>query len=119
MPIVRSLAAGLALALSTALAGVALAQPDTGAPATGATGAGRMIVLSDDTLQRTESVTVLRGSAIAPRQAPAPRAERVQLLGGRQLWLVDHATGEVTACRARNTSTVGRRIIECTSGDLR
>jgi hypothetical protein len=119
MAIHRSLAAGLGLALSAALAGAAFAQPDTDAPDAGSAGAGRMIVLSDDALQRAESVTILRGSAIAPRQAPARSADRVQLLGGRQLWLVDHATGEVTACRARNTSTVGRRIIECTSGDLR
>jgi hypothetical protein len=117
MPMPRSLVACLALALSAGLAGAATAQPDTGTP--GAASAGRMIVLSDAALQRTESVTVLRGSAIAPRKAPDKPADRVQLMAGERLWLVNEATGEVTACRSRKTSTVGRRIIACTSGHLR
>ena len=112
-------AAGLGLALTVVLAGAALAQQDANSPGSSA---GKMLVFGDQALQRAESVTVLRGSAIAPRKASTrsdTRAARVQLIGGKRLWLVDPATGEVSACASRRTSTVGQRIIECTGGRLR
>ena len=116
------LAACLGLALTVVLAGAASAQSGAASTDDDSTpsSAGKMIVFGDQALQRAESVTILRGSAIEPRKASTgTRAERVQLLGGRRLWLVDRATGEVTACASRLTSNVGQRIIQCTSGRVR
>lgn len=62
---------------------------------------------------------VLRGSAIAPRPAPAPMdPARWQVVAGDELWLVDTAAGEAVTCRLRNTSKVGVRVVRCFTGDL-
>jgi len=101
------------LPLAFAAAWLAIGMSD-GGPASaqqllqpGATSAG-------DTTPR-----VLRGSAIAPRPAPAPPDPgRWRVTAGDELWLVDTAAGEAVACRLRDTSTVGVRVVRCFTGDL-
>ena len=64
------------------------------------------------------ALPVYRGSAVRPAhlaQAPVPAMEMV---GGRNLWLVDRADGALTNCRAINTVNVGQRLIRCTRGRL-
>ena len=62
---------------------------------------------------------VLRGSAIAPRPAPAPMEPgRWQITAGDELWLVNPASGEVVACHLRNTAKVGVRIVRCFTDSL-
>jgi hypothetical protein len=70
---------------------------------------------------RAAGVTVLRGSAIAPKAAepaPAMGAERWQVSSGERLWLTDPATGEVMICRQARPTQVGERVIRCVAGDL-
>ena len=71
---------------------------------------------------RAAGVTVLRGSAIAPKAAEPARAmggaERWQVSSGERLWLTDPETGEVLVCRQARTTQVGQRVIRCTEGDL-
>jgi hypothetical protein len=70
---------------------------------------------------RAAGVTILRGSAIAPKAAePAPAmvAERWQVSSGERLWLTDPATGEVMVCRQARTTQVGERVIRCVAGDM-
>ena len=65
--------------------------------------------------------TIVRGRPPAPRPAAvatAAAAPRLQVVGGKRLWLVDRASGEVRSCINRDTSTVGLRVIECTSAEL-
>ena len=40
------------------------------------------------------------------------------MVAGKRLWLVDRAEGEVRSCINQDTSTVGVRVIRCTSGEL-
>jgi hypothetical protein len=63
--------------------------------------------------------TILRGRAATPQAEPAAEADEGWLvLAGERLWLIDPASGEMRACRERDTSTVGRREIRCTTGEL-
>ncbi len=65
--------------------------------------------------------TILRGSAIGPRAAPASVAaigEGTEIVAGRRLWVVDRDTGEVQSCINRQTSTVGVREVRCTTAEL-
>lgn len=61
---------------------------------------------------------ILRGSAMAPKPAPAvrPSAARWQVAAGRRLWLVDPASQDLRTCAVRDTSTVGVKEIRCLSG---
>ena len=65
-------------------------------------------------------VTVYRGGAIRPGylSARSPSAQGVETVGGRRIWFVDRAQGELTSCRAINTFNVGDRRIRCTRGAL-
>lgn len=63
-------------------------------------------------------VPVYRGSAVAPARLVAPRGQRGEALGGRQLWLVDRVGDELTNCRSINTTMVGGRRIVCTRARL-
>jgi hypothetical protein len=63
--------------------------------------------------------TILRGSAATPKRAAKTReASRMQIVGGRKLWVVDPKTKEVRGCVDRHTSTVGVREVRCTVGTL-
>jgi hypothetical protein len=64
------------------------------------------------------AVPIYRGSAVRPAylaQAPVPAPATV---GGRNLWFVDRAAGELTSCRTINTFDVGQRRIRCTRAAL-
>jgi hypothetical protein len=62
---------------------------------------------------------ILRGvPATPPEPAVADQAPRWQAVGGKRLWLVDQAKGEVRSCINQDTSTVGVRVIRCTTGEL-
>lgn len=63
--------------------------------------------------------TIVRGTPATPA-APtvADQEPRWQIVAGKRLWLVDQAKGEVRSCSDRDTSTVGLRVIRCTSGEL-
>ncbi len=37
---------------------------------------------------------------------------------GSRVWLVDHTTRQLTACRLRKTTQVGEYVVACQSGDL-
>jgi hypothetical protein len=108
------LAAGVGLALTAALpAGPAAAQPEPPS-----TSSSRMIIMGEVAAERSAQVTILRGSAIGPKPLPEPPPDQWQLLAGKRLWVVNPATGELVNCRARNTSTVGLRVVGCTTGQL-
>ncbi len=99
--------AGLGIGLTSA----AGAWADAGRPAP------QVLVLSQR-VGAPPAPTVLRGSAVEPRAAPAERADRTQILAGQQLWVVDRTTGEVEGCINRQTSTVGLREVRCTTAEL-
>jgi hypothetical protein len=69
---------------------------------------------------RDSQPVVLRGSATAPRQAPAAAeaAPGYQVVGGQRLWFFDPETKDVRSCINQQTSTVGVRIVRCTTGTL-
>jgi hypothetical protein len=62
--------------------------------------------------------TILRGSAVGPKAAPAEAGDRTQIVAGQRLWLIDRTTGEVQSCINRQTSTVGLREVRCTTAEL-
>jgi hypothetical protein len=101
------------MALVLVAAGLAL-------PAAHGTAGGRLVVPAEVAREPGDPPRVLRGSAIAPRPLAAdlPPPRDWQVAAGQRLWLVDAAQGDVVACRLRATSTVGRRVIACVSGDL-
>ena len=69
-----------------------------------------------------ETVTVLR-PVVAGGEKASGREEDVQwerpltwqIAGGRRLWLIHPATGDLRTCAVRNTSTVGVEAIRCLS----
>jgi len=62
---------------------------------------------------------ILRGTPATPAEAVASQQEpRWQVVAGKRLWLVDQAKGEVRSCINQDTSTVGVRVIRCTSREL-
>lgn len=82
-------------------------------------GPERVTMPGDAAAADDEAPRVLRGSAVKPRPVPErPTAARFGVVGGELLWLVDAASGDVVACRERDTFTVGKRVVRCTVGDL-
>ena len=62
---------------------------------------------------------ILRGRQTTPAEpVVADQEPRWQVVAGKRLWLVDQAKGEVRSCINQDTSTVGVRVIRCTSGEL-
>ena len=62
---------------------------------------------------------ILRGApATRPEPTVVQQEPRWQVVAGKRLWLVDEAKGEVRSCINQDTSTVGVRVIRCTSGEL-
>lgn len=61
-------------------------------------------------------VTVYRGSSNtpAPVSAPAEPQPQLQVRGGKNLWIVDPASGEVVGCDLRRTF-YGTREVRCSS----
>jgi hypothetical protein len=102
----------------TVIAALGIVLTCAGASAQEAPAASQMRVLSERSDR--PAPTVLRGTPATPRAASAAAAdgERWQIVAGKRLWLIDSASGEVRSCRDRDTTTVGRREIRCTSGEL-
>ncbi|HSA83170.1 MAG TPA: hypothetical protein VLE23_20295 [Geminicoccaceae bacterium] len=77
-------------------------------------------VLSLGARDAAPAPTILRGTPAERAAGPAsePTVERWQIVAGKRLWLVDRATAEVRSCINRDTSTVGVREIQCTSGEV-
>lgn len=104
--------------LSAAIVGLGVSLM-VGVPADAQESSSRMLTFGNQ--DRAAGVTVLRGSAIAPKAAepaPAMGAQRWQVSSGERLWLTDPASGEVMVCRQANTTQVGQRVIRCITGDL-
>ena len=79
-------------------------------------GANDSIVLLGITVNVENGVTVVRGH-IARKPAKAePKRGTVVAGTGRTLWLFDQNRGRLSACRVRDTSTVGLDVIRCTRG---
>ena len=117
MQIPAKLCAGVGLVLSAILLSGPLGAQSAPQP----TNASRMIITGGEAAaRRSEEVTVLRGSAIAPKPAgqAATALGRWTVVSGEKLWLVDPASGQVVSCRSRGTSTVGKRIVACITDDL-
>jgi hypothetical protein len=104
--------------LSAAIVGLGMSLL-AGMPAGAQESSSRMLTFGDP--NRAAGITVLRGSAIAPKAAEPARAmgaERWQISSGERLWLTDAKTGEVVVCRQARTTQVGERVIRCVEGDL-
>jgi hypothetical protein len=99
------------------IAGLGILLAGAGTWAQDASTAPGVVVLSERGEQ--PAPTILRGRPATPAAVTvAPSGQRWQLLGGKRLWLVDRASGEVRSCINQDTSTVGLRVIRCTSGEL-
>ncbi len=109
--------ASAALALAATLPALGLAQAAPGQegrdrPAAAASSGG---------------VAVMKGNP-PPKTAPAdnaPAAGAVQSgegimmgSGGRHMWMVDRANGQVTDCQSRETATPGQPAIDCATRPL-
>ena len=72
------------------------------------------------TSRARSGVTVFRGTSNAAAQAAAapeaPAAQHVQVLSGKNLWLYDADTKQITACSLRYDS-YGNRFVRCSSDD--
>jgi hypothetical protein len=99
------------------IAGLGILLASAGAWAQEASSTPGLVVLSERSDR--PAPTIVRGT---PRERAAARAgegaQRLQIVGGKRLWLVDRATAEVRSCINRDTSTVGLRVVECTSAEL-
>jgi hypothetical protein len=105
----------LALAAGLPVLGQAQAQDqgDRGQPAAAVSGGG---------------VTVVKGNP-PPKAAPtenatpaAPAAQPGDTImmgsGGRHMWMVDRANGQITDCQSHETPTPGRPAIDCATRPL-
>jgi hypothetical protein len=112
-----ALTASAALAFAVALPALGLTQAVQGQqaqdqPAAAASGGG---------------VAVMKGNP-PPKAAPADDAPAAEALqpgegimmdsGGRHMWMVDRANGQVTDCQSRETSTPGQPAIDCATRPL-
>jgi hypothetical protein len=105
-------AAAAALLVAATLPGASRAQEaETATP--------RVLTFGSESARAGQPV-VLRGSAIAPRKAPATAeaASGYQIVAGQRLWLYDPETKDVRSCINQQTSTVGVRIVRCATGTL-
>ena len=77
-----------------------------------------LIVLSERSGQ--PAPTILRGTRapVRPAATVAVGGPRFQVAGGQRLWLVDQASGEIRSCVNRQTTTVGLRVVSCTSAEI-
>jgi hypothetical protein len=82
--------------------------------------AGPVAVYRGSESSRPPAVPVLRGSsAIGLPSAPIRQWPAwPQTSAGSRLWLIDPATGELTACRLQRTTDYGRDRIRCTRREL-
>jgi hypothetical protein len=107
----------LVAALAVAAPNIASADADIIPPPAGT---GEVAVYRGRDATVASPVPVHRGSAIRPAHlAPQPAPEPdVGSVGGRRIWFVDRAEGQLTSCRVFNTTVIGRFRIGCTRGRL-
>jgi hypothetical protein len=94
-----------------------------GASAEVARPAPELLVLgSQPAAKAPKSPTILRGSAVARKPAPATAPEVIgsdwQVIAGKNVWLVDRTTGDIRSCINQQTTQVGLREVLCTPGDV-
>lgn len=80
---------------------------------------GRVLVYRGASVDVPAAIPVYRGSAAPPgylTAAPPPRP--VLPIGGRNVWFVDPAAGDLVGCNLVNTFTVGVTAIQCTDRRL-
>ena len=107
----------LAAALAVGAPAVASADADV---VISPPGTGEVAVYRGTEARVASPVRVRRGGAIRPAylvEPPAPEPA-VEALGGRRIWFIDRAEGELTSCRVFNTTVIGRFRIGCTRGRL-
>jgi hypothetical protein len=113
MPCSFRTTAAAALLITAMISGAARAQEaETATP--------RVLTFGAESARAGQPV-VLRGSAMAPRKAPAAAAASTsgyQVVGGQRLWFYDPETKDVRSCINQQTSTVGVRIVRCATGTL-
>jgi hypothetical protein len=110
-----ALTASAALAFAVALPALGLAQAVQGQQA------------QDQPAASGGGVAVMKGNP-PPKAAPADDAPAAEALqpgegimmdsGGRHMWMVDRANGQVTDCQSRETSTPGQPAIDCATRPL-
>ena len=99
------------------IAGLGVLLTGAGAFAQQATTAPQIVTPGEPRAQ--QGPAILRGTpATAAEPQAVEQAPRWQVVAGKRLWLVDRAEGEVRSCINQDTSTVGVRVIRCTSGEL-
>ena len=67
------------------------------------------------------AAAIVRGEGAAaakPARANRPAGLRIAAAGGDVLWVIDRATGDVTACARGGNGMVGGRVIRCTAGTI-
>ena len=68
-------------------------------------------------------VTEIRGTVAAPAETaaavPAPAVDAPVFVGGRNLWVYDRRTGDVTVCRLTTGMYTGPAHIECQDAAFR
>jgi hypothetical protein len=110
------------------LAGLAVLVPIAGSPGEAMAQAAGVTVMHG---AKSENVSLGRDGvapAIVRGEGPAaakaarahrPAGLRIAAAGGDVLWVIDRATGDVTACARGGNGMVGGRMIRCTDGTLR
>ena len=121
MQMTRTLAAVFVLsAMAIAGSGMASAQSVS-------TAAGVTVVRGIDgdnsqpprVVRSRSGVTIYRSESAAPApEATGPAEAPLQILGGRNLWIVDPESGEVSACSLWY-DFYGERTVRCTSDQYR
>ena len=112
----------------TILAGLAMLVPIAVSPGEAMAQAAGVTVMHG---AKSESVSLERRQGAAPaivrgdgpaaaKQARAhrPAGLRIAAAGGDVLWVIDRATGDVTACARGSNGMVGGRVIRCTPGTI-
>jgi hypothetical protein len=98
------------------IAGLGILLTGAGAWAQDAATPG-LVVLSERSGQ--PAPTIVRGTPAPARPAAVVGdGQGFQVAAGKRLWLVDQASGEVRSCINRQTSTVGLRVVSCTSAEI-
>jgi hypothetical protein len=99
------------------IAGLGILLASAGAWAQEASTPPGVLVLSERNQQ--PAPMILRGTP-APRSTAAATESTpgIQIAAGKRLWVIDQASGEVRSCINQQTTTVGLRVVSCTSAEL-
>jgi len=75
--------------------------------------AAAIALMAGTAVAAEREVRVLRGRGSPPPRAVAESAPPVRAFAGERLWILDEASGKLTACRLERTGRVGERRIRC------